>query len=89
MSEEFNFRKGDIVKQRNTSVLDIYGEVIVADSYQRNHMIVDFGKSRGQIEVPKSRFEVVFRRWKKCFIWKFWNRFREYISENKSERIKS
>ena len=49
MSEEFDFRKGDIVKQRNTSVLDIYGEVIVADSYQRNHMIVDFGKSRGQI----------------------------------------
>ena len=71
MSEEFDFRKGDIVKQKNTSVLDIYGEVIVADSYQRNHMIVDFGKSRGQIEVPKSRFEVVFRRWKKCFMWKF------------------
>ena len=55
MSEEFDFRKGDIVKQKNTSVLDVYGEVIVADSYQRNHMIVDFGKSRGQIEVPKSR----------------------------------
>ena len=35
MGEEFNFRKGDIVKQRNTSVLDIYGEVIVADSYQK------------------------------------------------------
>ena len=62
MSEEFDFRKGDIVKQEDTSVLDIYGEVIVADSYQRNHMIVDFGKSRGQIEVPKSRFEVVFRK---------------------------
>ena len=42
MSEEFDFRKGDIVKQKNTSVLDVYGEVIVADSYQRNHMIVDF-----------------------------------------------
>ena len=57
-----DFRKGDIVKQKNTTVLDIYGEVVVADSYQRNHMIVDFGKSRGQIEVPKSKFEVVFRK---------------------------
>ena len=35
MSEEFDFRKGDIVKQKNTSVLDIYGEVIVVDSYQK------------------------------------------------------
>ena len=83
MAEEFDIRK------KRISVLDVYGEVIVADSYQRNHMIVDFGKSRWQIEVPKSRFEVVFRRWKKWFIGKFWNRFREYISENKSERIKS
>ena len=49
MSEEFDFRKDDIVKQKYTTVLDIYGEVIVADSYQRNHMIVDFGKNRGQI----------------------------------------
>lgn len=57
-----DFRKGDIVKQKNTRVLDIYGEVVVADSYQRNHMIVDFGKNQGQEEVPKSRFEVVFRK---------------------------
>lgn len=57
-----DFRKGDIVKQKNTRVLDIYGEVVVADSYQRNHMIVDFGENRGQEEVPKSRFEVAFRK---------------------------
>mgnify|MGYP000260097893 CR=1 FL=1 len=57
-----DFRKGDIVKQKNTRVLDIYGEVVVADSYQRNHMIVDFGKNRGQEEVPKSGFKVVFRK---------------------------
>lgn len=57
-----DFKKGDIVKQKNTRVLDIYGEVVVADSYQRNHMVVDFGKNRGQEEVPKSRFEIVFRK---------------------------
>ena len=49
-------------EKKNTTILDIYGEVVVADSYQRNHMIVDFGKNRGQIEVPKSRFDVVFRK---------------------------
>ena len=55
------FRKGDIVKQKNTTVIDIYGEVVNPDSYHTNNMIVNFGKENEK-EVSKSRFEVVFRR---------------------------
>ena len=55
------FRKGDIVKQKYTTVSDIYGEVVNTDSYHTNNMIVNFGKGNEK-EVSKSRFEVVFRR---------------------------
>jgi len=56
-----DIRKGYIVKQKNTTVLDIYWEVLIEDSYNHNHMIVNFGKGNVK-EVSKSRFEVVFRR---------------------------
>ena len=55
------FKKGDIVKQKYTTVIDIYGEVVNPDSYQRNNMIVNFGKGNEK-EVSKSRFELIFRR---------------------------